>query len=257
MKTLKRVLLFTCIFAISITAHGGEEVDRLLSEYEKIETVTCQIRRIKEGGLGKIKFLSRVYWTNKDQIHAEGITPMKRRTIADGKRLCQYVEGDPKGFSRPVDELSEQMLISLRFVPGTAMDHLLRLKGKDETVLPPEDDAAKRIGIQTEKQYVVLTFDGKDRLAGIGFFKSKAAENPMAKYEYSDFEEALPDVWIPLTHTVVADQGGTKFSETVKVDRFMANKPVAESLFIANNFFDKGIDFVDDFAKIFPQQKGE
>ena len=121
MKAIKLLFPILSIILLSTSAHAGKEVDRLLAEYSNIETVSCQIRRTKEGAAGKIKFMSRVYYTNKNQIHAEGITPVKRRTIADGKRLYQYVEGDPKGFSRPIEELSEQMRISLQFVPGTAM----------------------------------------------------------------------------------------------------------------------------------------
>jgi hypothetical protein len=37
------------------------------------------------------------------------------------------------------------------------------------------------------------------------------------------------------------------------VDRYVANEPVAASLFVASSFFDKDIDFVDDFEKIYPE----
>ena len=77
----------------------------------------------------------------------------------DGRSLWQHAEGDPKGFSRPIDQLSDQMRISLEMVPGTAMDHLLRLKGMEESVLPADESGARRIAIQLEKQYVVMTID--------------------------------------------------------------------------------------------------
>lgn len=253
MQSLKLWLPVLSLVLLPAAAHAGAEVDRLLAEYSNIETVSCQIRRTKEGAAGKIKFLSRVYYTNKNQIHAEGITPVKRRTIADGKRLYQYVEGDPKGFSRPVEELSEQMRISLQFVPGTAMDHLLWMKGMEETVLPGGSDAAKQVGIQTDTKYVLLQFDAADRLSGIEFYKTEAMENKIADYVYRDFIEAAPGAWIPLSHAITVQNEQISYKELVTVDRFIANKPVAESLFIASSFFDKDIDFVDEFAKIFPK----
>lgn len=253
MKTPKLILIGLIALVLVPSARAGEEVDRLLKGYSKIETVTCQVRRTKVGAAGKIKFLSRVYYTNKNQLHAEGISPVKRRTIANGKRLYQYVEGDPKGFSRPIENLSEQMGISLRLVPGTAMEHLLRLKGLEESELPNGGEAEKRVGIQTDKKYVVLLFDAQDRLAGIEFYKTAAMKDMIAVYEYRDFTEAAPGAWVPMTHQATIENDRMSFKETVKVDRFVANKPVAESLFIASTFFDKNIDFVDDFAKIFPE----
>jgi len=248
-KLLSSGLIVACCVS---SALAGGEVDRLLKEYGQIETVSCQVRRTKEGEIGKMKFLSRVYWTHGNQIHSEGISPLKRRTIADGKRLWQYAEGDPKGFSRPVEDLSEQMKISLEMVPGTAMDHLLQLKGLDEEPLPAED-GVRQVGIRTEKQYVILRLDETGRLIGIRFYDNPEKEHLLSEYAYSDFIEAVPGVWIPLTHEVSVNSETSPFKETVKVDSFTANKPVAESLFIASSFFDKGIDFVDDFAKIYPE----
>jgi hypothetical protein len=237
-------------FLLFSSAYSGPEVDRLLDGYSKIEAVSCHIRRTKTGNLGKMTFLSRVYWTNNDQLHAEGISPIKRRTIADGKTLWQHIEGDSKGFSRPVDELSEPMTISLRMVPGTAMDHLLRLKGFDETPLAADDAAAKQVGIQAGEQYVVLRFDAADRLIGLRFFKTSGMKELAARYDYSGFAEAAPGAWVPLAHELVVFGGDGSFSETVKVDRFVANQPLAESLFISSSFFDKSVDFVSDFANI-------
>ena len=253
MKALKLFFCGLSFILVPALVCAGNEVDRLLAEYAKIETVSCQIRRTKEGPAGTKRFLSRVYYTNKNQLHAEGITPVKRRTIADGQRLWQYAEGDPKGFSRPIGELSEQMKISLRMVPGTAMDHLLRLQELEETNLPASDDGTRQIGIQTDTQYVVLQFDAADRLSHIAFFKTEEMKEKNASYAYSDFNEAVPDVWIPMTHEATIHNEQLDFKETVKIDRFVANQPVAESLFIAPSFFDKDIDFVDDFAKIFPE----
>jgi hypothetical protein len=253
MKNAKRMVLACVFIACGSVLYAGEEVDRLLEEYGRVETVSCQIRRTKEGAPGKMKFLSRVYYTNKDRIHAEGITPVNRRTIADGTRLYQYAEGDPKGFSRPIRELSEQMTISLRMVPGSPMDHLLRLKGLAEEPLPAAGGAARRVGLQAEKNYVVLSLDDKDRLVGIEFFATPEMSHKMADYRYADLTEVLPGVWIPFRHEVTMDAAPNGYRETVHVDRYVANEPVAASLFVASSFFDKDIDFVDDFEKIYPE----
>ena len=107
MKAPKLLIITLSALMLIPAAYAGKEVDRLLKEYSKIETVSCRIRRTVDGEVAKIKFLSRIYYTNKDQLHVENLTPVKRRTIADGERLYQYGEGDPKGFSRPINELSE------------------------------------------------------------------------------------------------------------------------------------------------------
>lgn len=258
MKVRSVLGLVGCLlWALCVDVRGGEEVDRLLEEYAKIETVTCQVRRVRKGPRGKVRFLSRVYYANDDRIHAEGIAPLRRRTIADGKRLYQYVEGAPRGFSRPIDDLSEEMKISLRHVPGTAMDHLLRLKEQEETLLTPSDTAARRVALETDDRYVVLSFDDKRRLVGIEFFASKSAEVPVARYEYRDFREALPGVWVPLKHEAEVRDGEAEFTEVTRVDRFVANEPVAASLFEPESFFPNGLDFVDEFADIVGNKGGK
>ena len=253
MKASKLLLYVLLAIGLASSAPAGEAVDRLLTAYSSIETVTCQIRRTKKGELGKMTFLSRVYWTNKNQLHAEGIAPIKRRTIVDGERLWQYVEGDPKGFSRPVEDLSDQMTISMKLVPGTAMDHLLHLKDLEETALPNEKDSETRIGIQADNKYVVLKLDDHGRLTTLQFYKTGEQKNLTAEYRYRDFKEVLPGAWVPLTHETEVQSEKMSFSETVKVDRLIVNDPIAASLFIASSFFDKSIDFVDEFAKIFPE----
>jgi hypothetical protein len=85
------------------------------------------------------------------------------------------------------------------------------------------------------------------------FYVSAKMDVKLADYVYRDFTEAVSGVWVPLTHEVSFWKADSEFTETVKVDRFVANKPVAESLFIASSFFSKNIDFVDEFAKIYPE----
>jgi hypothetical protein len=62
------------------------------------------------------------------------------------------------------------MLIALRQVPGTAMDHLQRLQGLAETNLPAAEGFPVRRGYDTGKTFVVLALDASNRLARIEFF---------------------------------------------------------------------------------------
>lgn len=251
--TSSKFLLITALFTCMPRLYAGEAVQQLLNNYSQIETVSCQMRRTVDGAGGKIKFISRIYYTNKDQLHVDNLSPLKRRTLADGTRLFQYVEGSPKGFSRPIDALSEPMKISLRKIPGTAMDHLLRLSELPETPLPAEN-GAPRIGIASEKNYAVLEFDSPDRLARLTFYKTEQMRTQIADYTYSDFHEVLPNLFIPFSHHALFPQGPDTYTETIRLDQFTANQPIAASLFIASNFFNKNIDFVADFAKISPAE---
>lgn len=252
MKPYHPQLIAVYLLAFAPFSFSGEVVDRLLANYKKIETVSCRIRRTKSGDQQKVKFLSRVYYTNKDQLHAEGITPVRRRTIADGQHLFQYAEGDPKGFSRPINELSQSMTISLKMVPGTAMNHLLRLAGKSEA-LHKEADNGQSIGIQLDQSYALLQLDAQERLIALEYYTDASLKTRTARYQYSDFSEVIDGVWVPFRHEAEVNAGKKNFHETVQIDTFTANKPVAASLFIPDSFFDKEVDFVDSFAKIFPE----
>jgi len=242
------LFLFALLLAVTLSA---TEVDRLLTEYQQIKTVTCQIRRTSSGGNQTVRFLSRVYWQNDDRLHVENLSPIPRRIVSNGNTFFSYAQGDPKGFSRPVDALSEEMTISLRKIPGTPMDHLLRLKGLEEKKLNP-DGTLTRTGYQAEKRYVVLRVDSLNRLEGIDFFETSTLQEKVASYRYSNFKEVLSGVWVPLLQEAVLAVGDDQeVSETVQVDRFVANEPVAKTLFDPATFFDKQIDFVDSFAKIY------
>lgn len=238
------------ILITGTTAHAATEVERLLSDYEQIETVTCQTRRIVDGQHGKIRFFSRIYFTNRDQLHAENITPVRRRTIANGDQLWQYAEGDPKGFSRPISELSEEMLIALRRVPGTAMDHLLRLKGAEEKRLQDAEDENRQFAYEVADQHVVLTIDSMGRLVEVTYYDDASYTNPRAKYSYSNWSEPLNGIWIPLRYEAFFESDHGAVRESFFMDRFVANQPIAASLFDPTTFFADKIDFVSDFSEI-------
>lgn len=243
-------IAFILLLSVALSA-SASEVDRLLNEYKQIKTVSCKIRRTVNGGAGTVRFISRVYWANDDRLHVDNLTPVPRRIISDGKTFFSFAKGDPKGFSRPVAQLSEKMLLSLRKIPGTAMDHLLRLKGAEEISLDGQD-GIRKVAYHAANQYVVMEIDSQGRLVRINFYETEKRDVLTAGYEYSDFAEIAPNIWVPMQHHAQWNSpDGSSYSETVHLDEFFANQPVAVSLFDSSMFFDKDIDFVDSFSEIY------
>jgi len=227
-------------------------VERLLAQYEPIKTVSCEVRKVTKGPGGKIRTLSRVYYRRPDQIHVETVSPLKRRIISDGSRLYSYIEGDPRGFSRPVGKLDKDMAISLRKIPGTAMDHLLRLKGVPEQNLEATPGFPVRKGYKTDKLFAVLSLDPVGRLARIAFYDSPGMRSKTAQCEYSRFREVATGIWIPRLHRTVALIEGVETRETVRISNLAVNEPIANGLFVAHSFFE-GIEFAENFEDIYEQ----
>ncbi len=247
----KAVFLALVLFHGLTTQVQAEKslVETLLAGYEKVKTLSCEVRKKVVTPSDNVTFLSRVYYEREDKLHVQNISPLKRRIISNGKRLYNYMEGSPRGFSRPVAELDEKMTISLRKVPGTAMDHLMRLKGINEKILPDSREGFKRRGYKAENHFVVLSMNDHKHLVLIQFFASDKMEEVTAFCKYSNFQEILKDVWIPRLHKVEATLAGLKSRETVRITNLVVNEPIAESLFIAEQFFEN-VEFVDDFADI-------
>ena len=184
--------------------------ERLLASYDPVKTVSCQVRKDSEAGGKTMRMLSRVYYEKPDRLHVDQPAPIPRRIVADGTTFYSYIEGDPRGFSRPVEKLSEEMLINLRKVPGTAMDHLMKLKGLAETNLPPTAEFAERKGYDTGKLFVVLSADATGRLARIEFFPTPAMTEASLRCDYSEFQDAGGGVCIPCLHVAVLKVGGVE-----------------------------------------------
>ena len=228
--------------------------EKLIAQYEQIQTLTCDIRRDTETSDNKITTLSHVTFQRPDCLFVENVIPVKRTIVADGTNFFSFIEGDPKGFSRPISQLNEEMLISLRKVPGTAMDHLLRLKGLPETEVEATGEFPARKSYEAGKVFVILSMDPEGRLARIEFYSSKEMQDKTAQYDYSHFQEVLPGLWIPALHRLTYSQGGVDASESSRIDTLQVNKPVDQALFDASRYF-KGVQFVGSFDEIY--QPGE
>jgi hypothetical protein len=203
-------------------------VDQLIAGYETIASVSCDVRR-----------------------DADNVTPLPRRIICDGVTFFSFVEGDPKGYSRPVSKLEADMLISLRKVPATAMDHLLRLRGMTETNLAATSTYPVRKGYDTGKMFAVLSLDNSNRLARIEMFTSADLKQVIARMDYENFIEAVPGVWLATLHQSSMWMGGKESKETSRFDHLTLNQPIAQDLFKAALYF-KDIEFVSSFEQMYP-----
>ncbi|MBP7828479.1 MAG: hypothetical protein KA248_01035 [Kiritimatiellae bacterium] len=247
-----RRILWACLLAALWQDAGAQTLaQRVLAAYDAVHSVSCEVRRDTEtAGGNSSRALSRVYYQRPDRLHVENVTPVKRRIVSDGQTFFSYIEGDPKGFSRPVSQLNEEMTIQLRKVPGTAMDHLMKIGDAAEAELPAAGEFPVRRGYEVGRLFVVLSADPEGRLARIEFFDSPEMNNRTAQYEYSAFQEAAAGAWIPCLHRGTLWAGGVETRETVRIGNLIVNGPIAPGLFVAAPFF-KGVEFVDDFGKIY------
>lgn len=244
--------LFLFVFGATVGAAAPEQrlVDALLEAYEAIETVSCEVRRTSRSNGDKRRTLSRVQYKRPDRINVFSRSPIKRRHVADGDRLYYHVAGDPKGFSRPIEDLDREWLISLRQVPGTAMNHLLEIGNAPEDELPPTEAYPVRRGYRTDKPYIVLSLDEKGRLCRVEYFETPEMRTRVLGASFSGFFEPEPGAWISRLHEVEFNMHGIEKRDTVQFVNMVVNEPLAEKLFEPGLYFDD-LEFVDDFEKIY------
>ena len=235
---------------LAASARGETLVDRLLASYDGVQSLQAEIRKDTKAGELEMRKLSRVYFARPDRLHVETFSPVKRRIVADGTNLFSFLEGDPKGFSRPVGRLDPDWLISLRQVPGTPMDQLLRLRGLPEQELPATETAPLRRGYQAAKTYVVLEAGSEGRLNAVEFFTGADLAQRTARFDYSAYTELAPGVWIPLLHKARLQQGGVESEETTRVSGAAVNQPIPDGLFLPSAFF-QGVEFTDNLDDLY------
>lgn len=245
------VLSLLVVFCSATMNSASTLVDELLAEYETIQSVSCDVRRDTESSGQKMRTLSRVFFQAPDKLHVDNVTPLPRRIVSDGITFFSYVNGDPKGFSRPVSKLENDMLISLRKVPATAMDHLLRLRGMAETNLPATSAFPIRKGYNTGKMFALLSLDASNRLARIEMFTAPDLKQTIARIDYGNFTEAAPGIWLSRLHQSTMWLGGTESKETSRFDHLAVNQPIAQNLFKAALYF-KDIEFAPSFELMYP-----
>lgn len=246
----KCLCLFFLSFAGLDLASAESVVDRLLASYDPVQSVQVEIRRDTAGAAGESRRLSRVYFRRPDQLNVESVTPPRRRIVADGTNFFSYIENDPKGFSRRISELDENWTISLRQVPGTAMDQLLRLRGESEEALPGTEAYPTRVVIKRDKRSIILNLDATGRLARIEFFADAAQTSLAARYDYENFQEPVPGVWFATLQKAVLRQDRDETTETTRLSNLQVNQPIPDPLFQHDTFF-PNIVFTDNLDDIY------
>ena len=238
--------LFLPAAAACRAAEPATLAETLLASYEGIQTVSCSIRKDTAAQGKSVQMLSRVHYQKPDKIHVENVTPMKRRIIADGKTLFYSQEGMPRGFSRPISQLDEEWLTMLRSVPGSPMEHLMRLKGCPETNLVASADLPVRRGYFGKQKFVALSCDAMGRLCRIEVFKGPDMKEKTAQYDYSAFQKVAEGCWIPWVYKAFYLLGAIRAEETRRLDSLSVNRPIPAGLFDASAFM-KGIEFTPEF----------
>ena len=240
------------MMAATIAARGETVLERVLKPLDAVQSLSCEIRRDTPLPDGQtMRMLSRVYYQRPDKLHVENFSPVKRRIVSDGAVFRSFTEGAPRGFSRPVAELNDEMLRNLRMVPGSAANLLEGLKGVAEVALDPTAEFPVRAGYDNGKSFSVVSLDGQGRLARFEVFGSAAMTDVLTRMDFSAFQEVVPGTWIAgLQQSKITFQGLER-TETTRVDNLAANGEIPAALFEAAAFF-PDVQFVDSFEKIGP-----
>lgn len=241
------------LFLILFIAQGAQAetswLKELLEGYARIQSVTCDVRRDVSNEDGDIRWLSRVHFQQPDRLHVENFSPLPRRIIADGERMYQHNEGHPRGFRRAIEDLDETMVINLRRVPGTLMEHLVRLQDAEEVELPSDNDDSVLRGYEVEDVYVVIETDSLDRLTQMRFYTGPDRNVLTGTVNCSHFEEVLDGVWIAMRHQVYVTADGRTSRERVRFSNYEVNVDVPDRLFDATLFFE-GVRWVERFDQL-------
>lgn len=250
-RSIRLAVPIALLFASAGVAAGESVVEQLIAAYQAVERVQVEIRRDTVGPEGRSRRISRVYYARPDRLHVETVTAPRRRIVADGKRLFSYFEGDRRGFSRPIEQLDPKWLISLRQVPGSPMDHLLRLRGGIESEWPPEPPCARRVAVATVERYALLCLDEAGRLIRLHYYRDADRTIPVAQYRYEQFVEpveAAPLALVQRATLYLPD--GRAVEETTRLYGLTVNGDMPSGLFDASAFF-REIDFSADFGELY------
>lgn len=250
-RHLVAALIVTAAGVCPGLAFAQSTVSNLIAAFDVIDRVQCDVRRDTEAGVQRGRMLSRVSFARPDRLHVDNISPLPRRIVCDGTNFFSYVEGDPTGFSRPVSALDPSMLFGLRALPGTPMEHLLRLQGRPETNLPPAPGFSRCVRILGPAPQATLAFDIQGRLVRFEIFDDPASSQPMAVWDYAGFIEPAPGVWIPTLHKAVMHMGGGGGArETSRFENYRVGATLDPSLFDPARHF-RSVMFTNSFDAIY------
>jgi hypothetical protein len=254
LKIFITILITLCSpFLLSLAAEDESRtnlVDTILQKYNAIHTVQCDVRREMITPKGSIRWLSRVYFDTAGKLHAANASPISRLIIADGETMFQHTAGQTRGFKQAITNLNETMLFNLQRIPGTAMEHLKRLENISETTLEPKKSAAKRSRYETGHIIAILEADAQNRIQSIRFYDTKKPEMQTAEVTYSQYEEVLEGIWIPMIHQTVVQAGESEIRERIRFTNYVANTPLPAGIFDATKHFEDDVEWVDSFDQL-------
>ena len=248
---MRRMAVWMAAGVLAAGAARGETVrEHWLKSFDAVQSLSCEIRRDTPLPDGQVlRMLSRVHYQRPDRLHVENFSPLKRRIVSDGTVFRSHAEGAPQGFSRPVSELSEEMLRNLRMVPGSAANMVEVLEGTAEVAMEGTAEFPVRVGYDNGKSFAVLNLDEKGRLARFEIYSSPAMTDLSTSTDFSAFQEVVPGVWIAGLQQSKITLQGMERTETTRVDNLVANGEIPAALFESAAFF-PGVEFVDEFEKI-------
>jgi len=232
-----------------MTTWANTTVDRVLKSYGDVQSLSCEVRKETKAGGRNMRMLSRVHFQQTNHLHVETYAPLPRRIVANGDMLYSYIEGDSKGYRQAVEELPEGWLFSLRQVPASPMDHLLRLEGLPEEELPKTKEGWVQLGYQAPKNYVVVTLDKPLRVSQIDFYSTSARTERSASFKYSDFEQ-VGEAWISKRRNGTIQIQGAESFEISEFKNVQINQALPQDLFDPSIYF-KDIEFSGNFDDIY------
>jgi len=222
-------------------------VQRVLAAYRGIETYSAEVRKTTEVGGRSARLLTRFFARRPDRVHVDNVSPIQRRIVADGTRLYYFEKGAKRGFSRPIAELDTDWLVQLRSLPGTPIEHLIRLQDLPEVVLPASAEHPVRRGYATPKVFVVLCANRDERIERIEFYRQADLKERTGQCEYRDFVQHA-GAWFARVEKTSLDRKGDPVSETRIVESITVNGPLADALFTPDAFFDN-VEFVSEIDR--------
>ena len=232
----------------AVAARASETLaEKLLESYEQVRTVSGESRKTSRGGDSSMQLLSRIFFERPDRIHIENVSPVRRRIVADGRRLYYHEAGAIRGFSRPIEALTDTWVTSLRTVPASPGRHLAQLQGIPEQRLEPTPEHPHRAGYQSERVYAVLACDEQMRPRLLDVFESSNMTTRVARYTFDRFYAVSTNCWLPQLHRgELYLPDGTTATEVHRFSNLAVNEPIPEGLFSPDVFFE-GVTFTNDF----------
>ncbi len=246
-------LLFD-LYAESISSNSTQTLAvKLLDGFKEIRSVSVSVR--KDSSIGGIKaptLLSKVYFVAPDKLYVENISPFRRYIISDGSFFYLAHNDFNKVLKMPLEKLEGEWKLMQETIPGTPMEHLLRLKGVAERVIPDQDGLTCRAYDVKTNLSLVLYCNNAGQLVKMDYYYDNSLSKKKASYEFSQFVEVKAGVWLATLHKAKGYFSDGEYTETKRFDNILINTEISPSIFEAERYF-KGKTFVGNMEEFFSE----